>query len=581
MEAIVNTLIKATGWSIFHSLWQGAIVYGILLLIVYSFPKLNAKTKHNMAYGALCIMFIGFCVTFFSLFKLPSASPAATLTNVGILYIQPDYQLSLLQQLNNKTENLFPYLVAIYALGLIFQLFILGKGYTKLARLKKGLHNPVPKEWQDVFQAMVLKLNLHQKISFYLSANVNVPLVIGYLKPVVLFPVSLATQLDIAQVEAILIHELSHIRRNDYLLNMIKTGIETILFFNPFIWLSGKLINIEREHACDDLVLSFTGTPITYAHALLKLEILKDKSSPAFAMASTGNNQHLYQRIKRITDMKTNYMNAKQKIFTITLTMATVISLAWVSPTKTGKEIKTAITTKKTEIVEALNNSSITNLFTSANHLNTAECEMVGDTTKKKKTVKIITVDANGNKKEYNSLKDVPDSLKLDLVTDTSFKFDFKFDGLNGIDSLLKMNEAYLKSPGFKALMAQQTELLRSPKFKAMIEEQAKFMSSPKFKAMMDEQVKFMDSKEFKALIKSTDFSALQFQGLKELDSLRTHLNSETVKEELENLKKLKSTPEYKKLKEKFDKDMKELSEKKGLQTPGVSYSRTTYGYPH
>ena len=157
----------------------------------------------------------------------------------------------------------------------------------------------------------------------------NVPLVIGYFKPVVLFPIALATQLELNQVEAILIHELSHIRRNDYALNLMKTVIETLLFFNPFVWLAGKFISIEREHACDDLVIKHTGTPLTYAHALLKLELLKDKEAPTLSLAATGTNQYLYQRIKRITNMKTTYINAKQQLVIFALTLSTVLSLAW------------------------------------------------------------------------------------------------------------------------------------------------------------------------------------------------------------------------------------------------------------
>ena len=278
MEAIVNNLIKATGWSIFHSLWQGAIIYGILVAVTSAFPKIDAKIKHNMAYGALCLIFLGFCITFFTLFKLPVNSVAIASNQISNVQ-QSEYLIHLPQDMSSITENFFPYLVSIYSIGILFQLFILAIGYKKLLDLKWADRTPVPASWRPVFETMVAKLNLRQNIEFYLSSRVNVPLVIGYLKPVVLFPIALASQLDIKQVEAILIHELSHIRRNDYLLNLIKTGIETILFFNPFVWLGGRLINIEREHACDDLVLKFTGSPLTYAHALLKLEILKNKTT--------------------------------------------------------------------------------------------------------------------------------------------------------------------------------------------------------------------------------------------------------------------------------------------------------------
>ena len=325
MEALVNNIIKATGWSIFHSLWQGAFLYGLLVLIFIMVPKLSARVKHDMAYGAICLMFIGFCGTFFSVFTWP---PLSTVTqSLSLSNVIPS-------TVNYQTEHYFPLLVGLYVTGLLLQLAILSTGYYKILKLKHSLKLAVPTEWQLLFQDMVKELKIKKNIGFYLSHQVNVPLVIGFIKPVVLFPVAFATQLNLIHVEAILIHELGHIRRNDYLLNIIKTAMETILFFNPFTWLCSSLIEREREHACDDLVVHKTNTPLTYAHALLQIELLKEKETPVFSMAAGGNNHHLYQRIKRITDMKTTYSTAKQQLFAIGITIATLVSLAWVNPLK-------------------------------------------------------------------------------------------------------------------------------------------------------------------------------------------------------------------------------------------------------
>lgn len=341
MEALVNNIIKATGWSIFHSLWQGAFLYGLLVLIFVMVPKLSARVKHDMAYGTICLMFIGFCGTFFSVFTWP---PLSTVTHsLSLSNVIPS-------TVNYQTEHYFPLLVGLYVTGLLLQLAILSTGYYKILKLKHSLKLAVPTAWQVLFQDMVKELKIKKNVGFYLSNQVNVPLVIGFIKPVVLFPVAFATQLDLVHVEAILIHELGHIRRNDYLLNIMKTAMETILFFNPFTWLCSNLIQREREHACDDLVLHQTHTPLTYAHALLQIELLKEKETPVFSMAAGGNNHHLYQRIKRITDMKTTYNTAKQQLFAIGITIATLISLAWVNPLKSepapDRKIKTVTEVK-------------------------------------------------------------------------------------------------------------------------------------------------------------------------------------------------------------------------------------------
>lgn len=338
METLLNNLIKAMGWSILHSIWQGALIYALLLPSQMSIFKLKAKTKYALAYGANCLMLLSFIFTFISVFHWPAAEDMAAGYHPGM----PAELYAAKISLSQYAEMAFPILVLFYAFGLLIQAYLVFKGYKKVQALKNAVHTNVSEEWFALFIKLTNKLKIKKHIVFKLSAHVQVPLVVGYMKPVILFPLALALQMDIRQVKAILIHELSHVRRDDYLLNLVKTMIDTILFFNPFVWLTGRFISIEREHACDDLVIALTKTPLTYAHALLKLELLAaNKSAPTLALAATGNNQQLYQRIKRITDMKTNYMNSKQKLFAVTLTIATIISLAWINPSKIEKRNKT------------------------------------------------------------------------------------------------------------------------------------------------------------------------------------------------------------------------------------------------
>lgn len=413
MEALFNTIISAFGWSIFHSLWQGAIIYGLLFLALMTVPRLRARLKHNLAFGAICLMFGSFLLTFASILKVPTAGLTLTLNE----QIEMSGSLPLTNEAAGivpLAEHYFPYLVALYAVGLVVQIIILVYSYRKLEQVKQAAHECVPPVWQERFQQVLFRLKIRKTVLFKLSDKVNVPLVIGFFKPIILFPVSMATQLDLQQVEAILIHELSHVRRNDFLLNLIKTAIETVLFFNPFVWLSTRFIRIEREHDCDDLVVKFTGTPLTYAHALLKIEILKEKDTPALSLAASGNSQHLYHRIKRITDMKTTYMSVKQRIFAISLTLGTIISLAWISPPKEKEIVKTAA-------------ADVVRHFTLEHVEARGKIELPIDTPpKKKKQVKIITVDEKGNKKEYNAVSELPDSLPR---KEPAHVYMFKSDG--------------------------------------------------------------------------------------------------------------------------------------------------------
>jgi bla regulator protein BlaR1 len=612
MEAMVNNLIKAIGWSILHSLWQGAIIYAILFIVLMAWPKMSARLKHNLAFGSLFLIFASFCFTFFSVFKIP-VSPS-TATNLTINQ-EAFLELSKLSNsINLKTEAYFPLVVSIYSIGILIQLIVLLSGYLKLKKLKSTNIIAVPAEWKAIFELTISQLKINKTVKFYLSPKVNVPLVIGFFKPVVLFPIALATQLDAKQVEAILIHELSHIRRNDYLINLVKTCIETILFFNPFVWLTTKFIHIEREHACDDLVVNFTGTPVTYAHALLKLELLKDKQSPVLSLAATGNNQHLYQRIKRITDMKTNYINAKQQFFILSLAIATVISLAWMNPEK-----KSQIKTKKPN-----NLASAKPLASEGKGLN-EHLTVKADTDSTKRKQQYI-IRNNGKQIIYNSIDEMPDSLKKHFLAmekkfnskewkDKMARIEFnskelekKFNSPEWKDKMAKIEfnskelEKKFNSPEWKDKMAKiefnSKELekkFNSPEWKdkmAKIEfnskELEKKFNSPEWKDKMakiefnsKELEKKFNSPEWKDKMAKIEFNSKELE--KKFNSpewkdkmakiefnskeLEKKFNSKEWKEKVEEMRKLQDSPEYRELRKKYEDDVEEFKKKKGIKS--------------
>ncbi|WP_421938708.1 M56 family metallopeptidase [Pedobacter sp.] len=632
METLLQQFIKAFGWSILNSLWQSALIYGVLFIVMFGVPKLAAKYKHNLAFGSIVLMFLCFSYNFIyqMMISLPQTQVSA---QAGQFQLSP-YFNNLPQSFSSKAEQYFPIIVAFYIIGIILQLFVITKGYNQLSKFKKIGLSTVPENWKSIFTHVTTSLKINKQIRFHLSTIVNVPLVIGYLKPVVLFPVALVNQLDTDQVEAILIHELSHIRRNDFLLNLIKTAIETLLFFNPFVWMAGRFIHIEREHACDDLVLKVTGKPLNYAHALLKLELLKDKNSPAYALAATGKTQNLYQRIKRITNMKTNYLNAKQQMAALTLGIACLFSIAWINPTEKKKE---KVKTNKVQIYSIRNTNT---------NLNTLVCL---DTTKKRK-IKIVTIDANGKKTEYNSVKEMPDSLRKDFYRDELLQgnrvFRFRSDSaFHFKDSLLHARlyrefnspEAKLKwkkfgedmdkefnSPEAKAKWKKMGEDMakefNSPeaqaKWKKMAEDMQKKMNSPeeqakwkkfgedmekefnspeakaKWKKMAEDMTKEFSSPEAQAkwrkmsddiVVKINSGVRAQIDGAKmralsndlrklegkrfHIDSLRTHLRYDSSEPRVlyfedNNNKKLRESAEYKKIREKYEQEIKELKEK-------------------
>ena len=567
MEAIINNLVKAIGWSILHSLWQGAIIFALLFIALAVKSKMSARLKHNLSIGALFLIFISFCLTFASLFNLPSKA-AATATDITMNDVALQQLYNMTSSWSFRTESYFPFIVALYVIGISFQLVVLISGYIKLKQLKQTHISAIPAEWLAVAKNTLTKLGITKKVQFYLSEKVNVPLAVGFLKPVVLFPIALVAQLDIKQVEAILIHELSHIRRNDYMLNLIKTGIETLLFFNPFVWLTSRFIHIEREHACDDLVINFTKEPVTYAHALLKLELIKDKTQPALSLAATGKNQHLYQRIKRITDMKTNYMNAKQKILALCLTLATVISLAWINPTKKDATVKKQqTTTVKSIISTAASNKKIS-------------LKADTDSVKRKLKREIIIKNKDGKTTVYNSVDELPDSLKIKLAD-----LDLKINSRDFQDQIAKIQ---LDGVELSKMFESKDWKDKIAKIEFSSKEMEKFFNSKEWKDKIakiefhskDLEKKF-NSPEWKEKMAKIEFNGKELEkkfnspewkeSIKDLQirgrEMSEKFNSPEWKKKMKDLEELQSSPEYKKLREQYEKDLEQLKKKKGIST--------------
>src|SRR5205085_11492852 len=151
--------------------------------------------------------------------------------------------------------------------------------------------------WQETLARLARRLRVSRPVRLCASALVEVPTVVGWLRPVVLLPVCALTALSAPQLEALIAHELAHIRRHDYLCNLLQTIIETLLFYHPAVWWLSKRVRIEREHCCDDAAVAATGDVLVYARALTALEQLRRRPAPALVIAANGGS--LMQRIQR------------------------------------------------------------------------------------------------------------------------------------------------------------------------------------------------------------------------------------------------------------------------------------------
>src|SRR5258707_8817592 len=165
-------------------------------------------------------------------------------------------------------------------------------------------------EWRRPPTRLSDALNLRRGVELLESAAVEVPTVIGFVKPVILLPVATLSGLSTDQIEMILAHELAHIRRHDFLINLIQAVVETLLFYHPAVWWISHCVRVEREHCCDDMAIAVCGNPLQYARALTRLEELRVDPAHAFIAANGGS---LLSRIRRLIPQRAESPNGPSR----------------------------------------------------------------------------------------------------------------------------------------------------------------------------------------------------------------------------------------------------------------------------
>lgn len=278
--------LQSIGWAILNSFWQMALLWCFYILVSYLF-NLRSHKKYTLATLSISAGFIWAIVTF--LFYYQNNSPAA----IEILNVSA----------SKNFLNIFLLSASVAYLGLlIFPSYKLFKNWQFVQCIKKeGLQKANP-GYRLFVQKIGNQLGIRKKILVYVSEIVKSPVTIGYLKPIILLPLAALNNLSVQQAEAVLLHEIAHIKRYDYLINLIISLISTLLYFNPFVKKFLNIIEEERESCCDELVLQFGYDKISYAAALLTLEKISVQRQP-LALAATGK-KYLLNRIEKIVGME-------------------------------------------------------------------------------------------------------------------------------------------------------------------------------------------------------------------------------------------------------------------------------------
>jgi bla regulator protein blaR1 len=326
MQLFNEQIMQAICWTLIHSLWQGlllAVVAGVVML-------LTKKSGSTLRYNLLSFLFFIFIATVFVTFlrqydfssvnnddKIRIATNIDHVNKLQLTTISPltdtDAKQNFFETFSSYFNTHASLIVTIWFIILSAQLLRLIANGIYIQRIKHYKTHPASAFWKQKLQQLAVRLHIHQQILLLESEMVKVPVMVGFFKPVILFPFQLMSQLPAEQVEAVLLHELAHIRRKDYLMNLLQNLAEMIFFFNPAVLWISSLIRDERENCCDDIAVAETKSGKDFVHALITFQEYKLNGS-TYGLAFPGRKNHLLNRVKRILTNNNKTLSTMEKI---------------------------------------------------------------------------------------------------------------------------------------------------------------------------------------------------------------------------------------------------------------------------
>ena len=322
---ISDSVVRALGWTLAHTLWQGAALSLILLVLLTRLHK--ARQRYLAAYGTLMAVFFAAVATFCWIFE-PASSTSTNANDVPTFgpFIATQQQIVQQGWMGNATDWLESHYVAIvlvWLIGFIFFMIRLSTGLWQVHKLQTQHLKPVGAAWQAKIDTLSERLGLKKTVRLFESALARSPMAIGWIKPVVLFPVGLINHLSPAEVEAVLAHELAHIARRDWLFNLLQAFVEALFYYHPAVWWVSAVIRSERENCCDDAALAATGSPLIFAKALVQVQELAIPA-PRLALGIGGSSRRplLLERIRRILNQPQQKSQVMEKLTATAILLA-------------------------------------------------------------------------------------------------------------------------------------------------------------------------------------------------------------------------------------------------------------------
>ena len=329
--------IPIAGWTLMHFIWQGALLALAAATVLRLGRQLSPNVRYIVACSALGTMVLIPLVTAVVLssgtdagvagmFSLPSATVSESAPTGPVFPLGEEEHASgrdFMQVVQRRVEGTLPFVVMAWLSGVVLLAVRTGGGWWRVRGLHRTALGLKASRWSVMAGRIAAALRVRTAIHVVDSALVDVPTAVGWLRPVILLPIAALANLTPAQVEAILVHELAHVRRHDYLVNLLQVLAETLLFYHPAVWWMSRCVRAEREHCCDDVAVEVSGDRVAYASALVELEAWRTKTATLALAATSGPLLCRVRRILRESDESGRRMSgaAIALAFTLVLTV--------------------------------------------------------------------------------------------------------------------------------------------------------------------------------------------------------------------------------------------------------------------
>ena len=300
-SGISPQLLQALGWTLLHFLWQGAGLAA--LFAVANTVSRRATTRYVLAVITLVLMMAAPVITFTGLMRQKDPAVKYGARGASANAAKPVQGVSVSARSSAPVPEIpagqpagMVWFVEAWFLGVVLLSLRTAGGLFLVERMRRREIKPVVRELYEKCLALQRRMGLERVIQYCECLRLDAPAVLGWFRPVVLLPARALTGLSEEQIEAVIAHELAHIRRLDCFVNLFQIGAETLLFYHPAVWWVSQRIRAEREHCCDDEAIAVCGNAMNYARALTLME--EWRTAPSLMMAA--NRSPLSQRVLRL-----------------------------------------------------------------------------------------------------------------------------------------------------------------------------------------------------------------------------------------------------------------------------------------